>query len=298
MSMRLGSIVGGIVAVPDMEAALADYRDRLGFRQVTDGPVGEALAVSWGCPGNAASRMVSLQPASGSHCFVRLVEQPIPDGFVPTTTFGWASYEITVQDVYSWPAKIAGGAFEIIGEPKEIEGLPYFIAMQVHGPGKEMLYFNETLSDTPTSDMPRAKSPMDHMFIVILATPDRAGTVAWYKERLGLDEGDTYVIEYSMINDAFGLPPGTTSGLTMVQNGRMPIVEVDDYPQAAKERPRAEGCLPPGNSLVSLAVEDLDACDVDWIAAPAKREGAIYAGQRSATTVGPAGELLELVELA
>ena len=296
--MKHGSIVGGIVAVPDMETALQDYRDRLGFEVVSDGPVGTDLAESWGCPGNANSRMVTLRPTSGAHCFIRLVEQPIPDGFVPTTTYGWASYEITCLDVFGWPDRIAGGGFKIIGPPKEIEGLPYFVAMQVHGTGKEMLYFNEVRENTPTSDLPKANSPMDHIFIVILATPDRLQTLEWYKSRLSLDEGDTYVIEYSMINEAFGLPAGTTSGLTMVQNGRLPIVEVDDYPEQTTQRPRAEGCLPPGNSMVSLAVSDLDACDVEWIAPPALREGDLYAGKRSATTIGPASELLELIELA
>lgn len=293
-----GAIIGGIVAVPDMDAALADYRDRMRLTLLSDGPLDAALAASWGCKQSAGSRMAVLQPASGAHCFIRLVEQPIPDGFVPTTTFGWASYELTVQDVFGWPDRIAGGGFDIIGPPKEIEGLPYFIAMQVHGTGKEMLYFNETISNTPSSDLPKAASPMDHIFIVILAAPDRVAAVEWYKARLGLDEGDTYVIEYTMINDAFGSPAGTTSGLTMVQNGRLPIVEVDDYPEQATERPRAPGCLPPGNALVTLAVRDLDACDCDWIEAPARNEGPLYAGRRSATTIGAAGELLELVEIA
>jgi catechol 2,3-dioxygenase-like lactoylglutathione lyase family enzyme len=296
--MKKGAIVGGIVTVPDLDAALIDYRDRLGLRLVEFGNVGAPLADSWGCLANADSRMATLQPVSGSRCFIRLVEQPVPAAFVPTTSYGWASYELTVLDVFGWPARIADSGFTIVGPPKEIEGLPYFVAMQVHGPGREMLYFNETRSNTPSSDLPVARTTMDHMFIVILAARDRAASIGWYCDRLGLDEGDTYVIEYSMINDAFGLPAGTTSGLTMIQNGRMPIVEIDDYPPQTAERPRDPGCLPPGNALVSLAVESLDACRCDWIAPPAVHDGALYAGRRSATTIGAAGELLELIELA
>ena len=107
---------------------------------------------------------------------------------------------------------------------------------------------------------------------MILATPDRAATVKWYTSVLGFTEGDTYTLEYSMINDAFGLPAGTTSDLTMVQNDRLPIVEVDDYPSQATRRPRHDGLLPPGNGLVSLAVKDLDAIAVDWISPPAASE--------------------------
>jgi catechol 2,3-dioxygenase-like lactoylglutathione lyase family enzyme len=293
-----GRILGGVVTTPDLEHALDDYHRRLGLQLVEQGAVSADLAASWNCPASAGRRMATLQPASGAHCFIRLVEQPLPVDFVPTTTYGWASYELTVLDVFGWPAKIDGSGFDIIGLPKEIEGLPYFVAMQVHGRGKEMLYFNETRSNTPSNDLPVAQSPMDHIFIVILAAPDREASVAWYRDRLKLDVGDTYTIEYSMINNAFGLPAGTTSSLTMVQKGRMPIVEIDDYPEAATPRRAEAGCLPPGNALVTLAVDSLDALDIAFIAPPARLAGPVYAGRRAGTVMGPAGELLELVEIS
>jgi catechol 2,3-dioxygenase-like lactoylglutathione lyase family enzyme len=290
-----GQIIGGIVTTPNMDAALGDYRDRMGLRLVADAPLSADLAASWGCPANAGARMATLQPHSGAHCFVRLIEQPLPSDFVPTTTYGWASYEFTVQDVFAWPARIAGGGFDIVGPPKEIEGLPYFVAMQVHGRGKEMLYFNETRSNTPSSDLPVAQSPIDHIFIVILATPDREASVAWYRDTLRLDVAETYTIEYSMINDAFGLPAGTQSSLTMIQKGRMPIVEVDDYPAQAMPRASEPGCLPPGNALVTLAVDSLGH-SLDYISPPATRDDPIYGGRRVGTVLGRAGELVELVE--
>lgn len=296
--MKHGAILGGVVAVPDLERALEDYEGRLGLRLVERGVVGERLAAAWGCIDNAASAMATLQPVSGAPCFLRLVEQPVPSDFVPTTSYGWAAYELTVQDVFAWPDKLAGSGFTIVGPPKEIPGLPYFVAMQVHGPGREMLYLNETRSNTPASDLPVAVSPVDHIFIVILAARDRAVSMTWYRERLGLEEGETHVIPYSMINTAFGLPPDTLTAISMAQNGRMPIVEIDDYPAETRERPRASGCLPPGNALVMLGVGNLDACDCTWLAPPTVHDGPLYAGRRSATTVGAAGELLELVELA
>lgn len=291
-----GSIIGGVVAVPDLDAALADYHGRLGFALVERGTVPGELAASWGIAGLAGRAMATLQPTSGAHCFLRLIEQPLPSDFVPTTSYGWAAYEITVQDVFGWPAKIAGSGFDIIGAPKEIAGLPYFVAMQVHGPGREMLYFNETRSATPSSDLPFAASPMDHIFITILAAPDREAAVAWYQHRLKLDLGETYTIAYSMINTAFGLPADTMSSLTMVQKGRMPIVEIDDYPAQTTSRRADPGCLPPGNSLVTLMVDSLDAINLDWITPPARLAGPLYGGARAATVIGPAGELLELVE--
>lgn len=292
-----GCIMGGIVTTPDLDVALDDYHGKLGLALVERGTVPPDLAASWGCPASAGRPMATLQPTSGAHCFLRLVEQPVPDNFVPTTSFGWASYEITVQDVMNWPSKLVGSGFDIIGPPKEIPQIPFFIAMQMLGRGKEMIYLNETLMSMPGTDLPPAHSAIDHMFIVILATPDRAKTVAWYRDMIDLDEADTFTLEYTMINTAFGLPSGTLSALTMMQKGKLPIVEIDDYPAQATQRPRQTGCLPPGNALVTLGVHSLDKVRADFLAPPVARQEALYGARRAATVLGSAGERLELVEL-
>lgn len=291
-----GRICGALATVPDLDVALRDYRDRLGLAVVEQGALDAGLAASWNAPGCAGAPFATLGPASGAPCFLRLVEQPLPATFVPTTTFGWAAFEITVQGVFDWPDKLAGGSFDIIGPPREIPGLPYFVAMQMLGTGREMVYLNEVRCDTPTSDLPHAASPVDHVFIVILAAPDRAATMAWYQEHLGLDEGGSYTIPYTMISKAFGLPLDTPHSISMAQKGRLPIVEIDDYPAQATPRAAAPGMLPPGNALVTLAVDTLP--DAAYVAPPARRAGPVYGGRRSGTLIGPAGELLELVELS
>lgn len=292
-----GRIVGGLATVPDLEASLVGYRDRLGLDLIEQGPLPADLAASWGCPANAGARNAVLAPTSGAPCYLRLVEQPLDPGFVPTRTYGWAAFEITVKDVFGWPQKLADSGFDIIGMPREIPGLPYFVAMQMLGRGREMIYLNEVRENTPTSDLPFAASPVDQLFIVILATPDRAATMAWYADRLGLEEGGGYTIPYTMINKAFGLPDDYLTSLSMAQKGRMPIVEIDDYPAIASARARAPGMLPPGNALVTLAIDSLDGRGLDFITPPAVRDGIFYAGRRAATVTGSAGELLELVEI-
>lgn len=292
-----GRILGGTATTPDLDLALADYRDRLGLKLIEQGTVPADLAVSWGCPATTSARYAALQPQSGTPCTLRLVEQPVPPAFIPTTSFGWAAFEITVQDVFGWPDRLAGAGFEIIGPPKEIPGLPYFVAMQMLGRGQEMIYLNEVRSNTPTSDLPPAQSPVDRIFITILATPDRAETMAWYQRHLGLQEGGSYVIPYTMISKAFGQPLDTLHGLSMAQKGRMPIVEIDDYPAQATVRPRERGMLPPGNAMVTLAVDGLEGRGLEFVAPPVVRDGPVYAGRRVASVVGSAGELLELVEI-
>lgn len=293
-----GRIKCGTVSTPSLSAALEDYRDLLGLQVVEEGTIAGDLAASWQAPGAAGQRYALLQPQSGAACFIRLVEAPLHQDFVSTRTFGWAAFELTVRGVYNLAERVEGSGFEIVGPPKPIENLPYFVPMQVTGRGREMLYFNEVACDTPSSDLPKAVSDIDHIFIVILATPDREGSVRYLKDRLRLDEGGSYTLNYTMINKAFGLADGTQSTITMAQKGRLPIVEVDGYPPAATGRAKHEGMLPPGNAIVTLAVDSLDPLDLEWIAPPARREGPLYAGRRAATTIGSAGELLELIELA
>ena len=294
-----GTILGGLSTVPDLERGLAAYRDALGLELVEQGELDEGLALSWQCPSNAGSPYAVLRPKSGAPCWFRLVEQPDHADFKPTTTYGWAAFETTVEDVWHWPDALPNDLFEIVGPPKVLENIePAFIPMQALGTGREMIYLNQVLGDLPDTDLPRAQSPVDRIFIVVLATPDRNRSIAWYCERLNLTRGADYTLPYSMINDAFNLSPETQTTITMVCEGRMPIVEVDDYPAAATTRERHDGMLPPGNALVTLAVRDIDACDVDWITPPSVRDGALYEGRRAACAIGDGGELIECVEVA
>ena len=295
-NFRHGKILGGAITVPDLEMAVKDYRDILGMTMVSQNTVASDLARSWGCPQNAEAKMAVLQPNSGFVCFVRLIEQPDHNDFKPTRSYGWAAYEFTVQNVFDWPGRLKNSGFDVVGLPKKLEGLPYFVPMQVLGPGRELIYLNEVFENTPTSDLPKAQSLTDQIFIVVLAAQDRQKTLDWYLEKLQLDEGETHRLAYRMINNAFGFPADTMTLLTMVQNQRLPIVEVDGYPKQARTRPRHDGMLPPGNALVSLGVNNLDALDLDWITPPIERLEPPYSGRRAACTIGPDGELLELIE--
>lgn len=298
MTIPHGTIMGGLSAVPDLDQGLAAYAGVLGLELAERGTLSADLAASWGCPANAGSPYAVLQPTSGAPCWFRLVEQPPHPGFTPTTTYGWAAFETTVEDVWRWPDALPADLFTVVGPPKVLENIePAFIPMQALGPGREMIYLNQVLGDLPDTALPRADSPVDRIFIVVLAAPDRDASIGWYCDHLGLMRGADYTLPYSMINDAFGLAPETQTTITMVSHGRMPIVEVDDYPAAATPRARHDGMLPPGNALVTLAVADLDACTAPWIAPPAVREGAMYEGRRAATAVGAAGELIECIEV-
>ena len=180
--MTHGRILCGTATTPDLDAAIGDYAGTLGLRMVERGDVDDALATSWGAPASAGAATALLQPTSGEASFLRLVEQPVPADFKPTRTFGWAAFEFTVQGVHDWAERMGDTGFNIIGPPREIPGLPYFVAMQMLGRGREMVYLNEVRSDTPTSDLPRAICPVGPIFIVILACADRPAVLAAARE--------------------------------------------------------------------------------------------------------------------
>lgn len=298
MSIPHGTIMGGLSTIPDLARGIAAYRDVLGLELVEEGRLAASLAQSWGCPASADAPYAVLRPKSGAPCWFRVVEQAAHPAFKPTTTYGWAAFETTVADVWHWPEALPPDLFTIVGPPRKLENVaPAFIPMQALGPGGEMVYLNQVLADMADTDLPRAASPVDRIFITVLAAPDRQATIAWYVDALGLERGVDYTLPYSMINKAFDLPPETLTTITMVRHDRMPIVEVDDYPAAATPRARHDGMLPPGNALVTLGVRDLDACAAAWIAPPRAIAGALYEGRRAATAIGAAGELVECVEV-
>ena len=296
-ALQHGCILCVTAAVPDLDLALDDYHGRLGLKLVCEGEVSEQEALSWKAEAIAGNRQAVLQPVSGTESYIRLVEQPLPDGFRATQTYGWAAFELSVEDAFQWPANLEGSGFDIVGPPRHIAGLDYLIAMQMVGRGQEMIYLNEVRDNTPTTDLPKAQCPVDLTFICILAAEDRQRAVQWYCDELGLDESETHTIPYSSINRAFDLPADHQTSLTMVHKGRMPIIEVDGYPDTASERPVAPGHLPPGNAIVTLAVDSLDKIGLAPITNIRSEKGAPYLGRRSATFLGPESELIELVEV-
>jgi hypothetical protein len=294
-----GSIACGTVVTPELAASLADYSRVLKLAVIEDGPVPDALAASWGRPASAGKRMVLLGADTAAGNCIRLVEgTPVPD-YVPLRSYGWASLELTVADVWALhEAIVADGAFRVIGAPKLVEGFDNFIPMQVIGRAGEVLYLNKVLKSMSSLDLPEAQAWVDRIFIAILAAQDRKATVEFHVAQLGFEEDATYEITYSVINNAFDLPDSYKTAMTMTKAGRTPASEVDQYPAATIARPCAPGELPPGVAMMTFAVRDLELCRTHWITPPVVRHGALYQGRRCCTVRGDSGELIELIEAA
>lgn len=293
-----GRIKCGTIAAPDLPASLADYTGILGLDIIEDGLVAGEQAAGWGAPAMAGRRCVLLRHRQGRPAFLRLIEAS-PIAYTPLRSFGWAAFEHSVADCDALFADIETSAFRVIGAPKLVPGFDNFIPFQVIGRAGEVLYLNQVLkSEMAGLDLPHTQARVDQMFIAILAAPDRAAAVAFHVDALGFAAGETWSIPYSVINNSFGLPADTITDMTMTQMGRNPAVEIDQYPAAATQRDASPGELPPGNAMVTFITARLDDVKAPFIAPPQRREGALYAGRRTATLRGVAGELIELIEAA
>ncbi len=289
----------GSILVNDIEASIVLYRDALEQEVVELGQLSPTIADSWGAPRLANAQTCLLQPKSKAHSYLRLIQSP--DIVTPTphaTTFGWCAFEINVADVFALAESLVGTDFTVVGSPKRLDNIANVIPMQVVGPDQEVLFLNQVLASDSESDLPIAECAVDRIFIAILASKDREGTVDEYTRQLACQESGTHELRYSLINRAFGLDPQTKHRLTLVQDGRNPIIEVDQYPIGATPRHVSEGNLSHGNTMVSLMVNDLDALPLKNKLSdqPIRADGQLYGGCRSIVVRGSSGELLELIE--
>ena len=291
-----GRIKIGTVNTPDLAASVADYERWLGYQTVHQATLDDAFAAHLQAPAMAGRPFALLAPASGAPVYVRLVEgSPVAD-YVPLRSFGWASLEMTVRDCDGLADKLRQSPFKIIGEPAYLDFSDAIYPMQVTGRAGEVIYLNQVNRSLPDFDLPIAQSEVDHIFITILATADMQAGVDYYRTAFGWQQGNTYDVPYSVINNAFGLDAQTPHKLSMNCVGRMVNNEVDQYPEHTAERPVIAGELPPGVAMISYIADRLDPSLGHALAPPTTFRMPPYDGRRTAMYRGTAGELVELIE--
>lgn len=293
----LGPIVTGTVPVPDLDAATRAYTETFSWVVQAEGTVDAGLADAWGAPAAAGARWRLVGSAPGRAGGVRLVERPgVALDRSPLLLPGWRSLEICVQDVHEVRRRVEGSPFTTLGEPAPLgEGSPIW-AMQATGPGREMLYLTQTPPDSGF-DLPLAQHPVDHLFISVMSAPDLEGARDWYAAQFAAGPElppEPYVL-VACATDA-GQPPEDKHRICALGLAGQSLIEIDDhFPGLAGERPPA-GDLRPGIALISWELDSLDAVAGLLRSTPVARPEAPYDGRRTAVAVGPAGELLELVE--
>ncbi|MEM1261043.1 MAG: hypothetical protein AAGH76_01475 [Pseudomonadota bacterium] len=285
----------------DIDRSSAVYQRWLDYEVVEASLVSELQALAWDAPAVAGARQVTLQPASGTGIYLRFIEQPIHPDYVPLRTYGWAAIELCTTDVLAVNERMLESPdFEIIGPPREIEGLSAIFPMQVRGPDGEIVYLTEIRDNLPDFHLPRAKSLIDHLFILVMAASDFSLSTQWLAKYAGLQVGrERMDIVYTMIANAFDLPVDDLHSISTLIHEKDVFIEVDQYPPAATPRPRLDGWLPPGIAIGTLwhpgFASLADAGAAQAIGEPALQPGCIYNDRPAVTLRDPDGTLVEIV---
>jgi len=284
------------VAVRDLATTERLYDEWLGYGPVERGTVPPALAASWGAPA-AAGRRYALLASSEEDVFIRAVEtDPVP-GYRAMTTWGWNSIEIIVEDVRALSERLRASPFVFLDEPRPLKNYPSIVAVQLKGPSEEVLYLTMQTDRSDDALLPRPRAFVGRPFIAVLAGASLDAMLGWYEAAFGLERRPRSSVPVGVIQRAQGLGPDHAYPLATMKLGRHGnLIEYDEYPAGFGPRPRAEGQLPPGVAMHSFGLTSFDAVDLPYLTPPRVHDGLGYDGRRAATVVGPAGELVELIE--
>lgn len=285
------------VTVPDVAEAAALYKTWLGYRVIEKGKVESATAALWGTPAMGGRAYVVMQPASKVDVFIRIVEIDRVANYRPMTTWGWNAVEIIVENPLKLHDKMGKSPFHIVGKPRYLNGYPTICAFQVRGPGNEILYLTADTGKPGTGLLPKAGAAVGRPFIMVLASGQAEKTRNWYCDTFKMKRNGINGNPVDIVQHAQALPPDHPFPLTiaaLADHGN--LIEIDGYPTNTGPRPRQHGQLPPGVAMTSFTVKSLDAFKLKWLSAPTKPSSMAYGGGRAACTVGPAGEIIELIE--
>lgn len=282
------------VAAVDVDAGVAAYRDYLDYRLGFDGRVSAGLAEQWGATGMVGRRYVVMHPQHVEDRYLRIVEiDPVAE-YRPFRTLGWNAIEIIVRDTDVMADRLRQSPFQIVGEPHDLSFSDAIRAMQAIGPAGEVIYLTMLKRPVEAFDLPSVRGEVGAPFIVI-SGGDLAALKKHYVGAFGLPEAPEMVGRISVLSNAYRMPEDTGHRIAALPLGDANYIELDQYPDAAVARPCTEGHLPPGQSLVTFEVADLDQIAAVWRSPPRCLDEPPYAGRKAGTTVGPAGEWIEIV---
>ena len=169
-----GPIIAGTVTAPDLARSIEAYRTSFGYHILAEGTISFDLALSIDAPATAGRRWALLGCRDDRHGLVRIVASPWSDSVQPLQHVGWSALEIAVQQTDDLIGAIDASAFRIIGQPAVLGSTGGALqALQVVGPGNEVLYLTQQLRTLDGFDLPVPSEPVDRVFVAVLASTGR-----------------------------------------------------------------------------------------------------------------------------
>jgi hypothetical protein len=290
-STNAGASIGPIAAVtvvtPSLAASEAAYGGWLGYRTLARGRVSDAQAALWTAPDVAGAPCLLMAPAGADDFVFRFIERPGPRGYRAFSGHGWNAAELIVQKVDDIAARLAGSPFELVAPPLDLSFCSDIRAMQVRGPGGEIIYLTEFKRPVPGLAAPPARSAVDRTFIVIVGGPSLAGLQRHYGERFSVPESPSMESRVQTMALEFGMDRESRFRIAALPLAGRCYVEADEMPAAARPLP-ATG-LPDGIAIVTFQGSAREGVRPP-ADEPPYRGAAAVACER-----GAAGELIEVV---
>jgi len=291
----LSRIKMATIGAPDLTTLENAYTKALNYVVIERGRVSKELAQSWGTPTTFGRNFIVMQSDSKDDVFIRGVDiDPVPN-YKAISSWGWNAIEIIVDDVDSLHKTMLKSPFRHIGGPANLGGSNASIrAAQYIGPAEDVIYLTCETGDREKSPLPIPRGNVDRPFIMILSGPDIDKMENFYANTFNMKEGGyRFTSKGGLISKMQGRSMDYEYNLGLIRlRERGNSIELDEYPTDIGPRPHPKGQLPPGVAMTSFNIDDLDAVSVDFIAEPIIE----YGGRRTATFVGPVGELTELIE--
>lgn len=288
-------IVGATLLVEDVDAAVEAYEEFLHYSCIGRANITQDEASVWGSRNMVDADCALLRPESGADFVLRMIQAEPTKGYAALKTYGWNAVELLVQDPDQLRHDLNNSPFEILGDPYNLTSDGSARAMQVRGPSGEILYLTR-LSGDYAEFFGNAKSRVDRAFVIVCGGPSLEELMEFYHDRLGRQLISPTVFEITVLSRALGLPLDTSYPLSSARFDKDFSIELDQYPPETSDRPRRDGELPPGISMISMSVRNLDQIPLQWRATPLRLSGAPYEGRCAAVAVGRAGEWIEFIE--
>lgn len=290
----ISALIGATITMPDPDVVAEAYVKHFGYRVDRRGTVDAATAKAWGAPKQAGAQYLILRASSGLPQWLRFVEGPERHA-LPLRTHGWNAIELSVKAVDTLKAPLEGTPFKWLSGPAFLGGGASTIkAMQVEGPAGEVVYLTQIPDEPDKKHLPKAKVPVDRLFIVVLGTPDSRAAQRWYMDRFAVIERPYRETPIKCINKAHGRPENALSSLASVSLPKDGMFEIDGYPATAVPRKVKDGYLPAGFAMVTAAADALP----PWLGlrggTAAADKDLHFGAAKIATFTGPAGEVVEL----
>jgi hypothetical protein len=241
------------------------------------GIVSAEQARLWRTPGAEGRRTLRMAPAAANDFEFRFIETPAQPGYRAFSRHGWNAAELIVDKVDVLAERLAASPFEIVAPPMDLSFCPDIRAMQIRGPGGEILYLTEFKKPVPGLDAPPARCAVDRTFIVIAGGASLDAMQEFYATRFGVPRAPALESRVQTMALEFGLSREHRFRIAALPLGGRCYIEADEMPAAALPLPAVQHDLPPGIAIVSFL-------------------GTTQAATTGISCVrGAAGELLEII---